>query len=240
MEAPATSSDGTEREQGEIEAIVRSYLLANPEVVRDALAELQRKEEQAAVEMRAETIAISAEALFRSERAAVLGNPSGDATVVEFFDYNCGYCRRAHADMKALLANDPNLRFVLREFPILGPGSVEAAQVSIAVLQMAPDAFSAFHDALIAEPGEVDGAIALSVAGDLGLDIDALKLKAASDEVSKVVIESLDLARNLSLTGTPSYVTPVDVLVGAIGYEALTAAIAQARTSCAASESLKC
>lgn len=245
LEAPAPRSDGADptatlSEQRKIEAIVRNYLLANPEIIRDAIAALQRKDEQAALELRAQSIANSAEALFRSSQAAVLGDPAGDATIVEFFDYNCGYCRRAHADMKELLANDPNLRFVLREFPILGPGSVEAARISIAVLQMAPEIFPAFHDALISEPGQIDGAVALSVAGSLGIDVDALKLKAGADEVSDVVAESHDLAAKLSLTGTPSYVTAADVIVGAAGYDALSAAIAQARTMCASSAALTC
>ncbi len=130
--------------------------------------------------------------LFNSPREVVLGNPKGDVTLVEFFDYNCAYCRRAHADMKQLIAEDPNLRVVLKEFPILGDGSVAAAQVAVAVLLTAPDKYAAFHDELITEPGQVDGAKALAVAVDLGMDADKLKVVAASDEAKANINEVRD------------------------------------------------
>ena len=133
----------------------------------------------------------------------VLGNPKGDVTLVEFFDYNCAYCRRAQADMKLLIADDPNLRVVLKEFPILGEGSVAAAQVAVAVLLTAPDKYAAFHDALITEKGQVDGDKALAVADDLGLDPEVLKAKAHPDEAKANITEVRDLAAKLDLTGTP-------------------------------------
>lgn len=228
----------TEAEQKQIEEIIRSFLRANPEIVRDAIQALQQKENEAAIQAQVQTIEDNQTALFRSESSAVLGNPNGDVTLVEFFDYNCGYCRRANPDMKALLANDPSLRIVLKEFPILGDGSVQAARVSIAVLAAAPDKFLRFHNALMSEPGEADGARAISIAEELGFDVDELAALMEGEAVTATIAEASDLALKLNLTGTPSYVTAQEVIIGAVGYEGLRAAIEKARESCVPAESV--
>jgi protein-disulfide isomerase len=170
--------------------------------------------------------------IFSSSRQVVLGNPEGDVTLVEFFDYNCGYCRAAHTAMKQLIADDPNLRVVLKEFPILGDESVQAAQVAVAVLLTAPDRYADFHEELITAKGAVDGDRALAVAADIGLDVEALKVKAGSDEVKANIMEVRQLATKLDLTGTPSYVTASAVVVGAVGYDNLKMEIAKAREAC--------
>jgi protein-disulfide isomerase len=131
--------------------------------------------------------------------------------------------------MKQLIAEDPNLRVVLKEFPILGDGSVAAAQVAVAVLMTAPDKYPAFHDALITEKGQVDGDKALAVATDLGLDPEVLKEKASSDAAKASIMEVRDLAEKLDLTGTPSYATKLKVVVGAVGYDTLKEEIKAAR-----------
>jgi protein-disulfide isomerase len=227
--APIASVPLTETQVAAVREIIRDHLIANPEIVRDAIDELQRKTEEAEAAAQVATISNDKERLFSSPRQVVLGNPQGDVTLVEFFDYNCGYCKRAHADMKRLIEEDKNLRFVLKEFPVLGDGSVEAAHVGAAVNLIAPDKYSAFHDALIAERGQVNGARALAVAGDLGLDVAKLREAMTTDEVKNTIAEVYDLANKLSLTGTPSYVTPREVVVGAVGYDALKASIEEVR-----------
>jgi protein-disulfide isomerase len=217
----AAQTELSDDERAEVEATIRNYLIAKPEIIRDAINELQRKEDEAARAAQASIIKDNNATLFDSANEVVLGNPKGDVTLVEFFDYNCGYCRRAHADMKLLIEEDPNLRIVLKEFPILGEGSVAAAQVAVAVLLTAPDKYAAFHDMLISEKGQVDGAKALSIAQDLGLDPEALKVKASSDEAKANITEVRDLAAKLDLTGTPSYATKLKVVVGAVGFDAL-------------------
>jgi protein-disulfide isomerase len=226
---PMPDASLTETQQREVEAIIRNYLIANPEIIRDAINELQRKEDEAARVAQTQTITDNAARLFSSPTDVVLGNPEGDVTLVEFFDYNCGYCRRAHADMQALLDNDPNLRVVLKEFPILGEGSVQAAQIAVAILLTAPDKYREFHGILLTEPGQVDGDRALAVAEEMGLDPEALSAKAESDEVKAKIAESHELAQLLELTGTPSYVTERQVVVGAVGFEALQAEIERVR-----------
>ncbi len=130
----------------ELEGIIRNYLIANPEVITDAITELQRRRDAAAQVAQTKAITDSAATIFDSKHQVVLGNPDGKVTLVEFFDYNCTYCRRAEADMKKLIASDPDLRMVLKQFPVLGPGSVEAAKVAVAVHMTAPDKYAAFHE----------------------------------------------------------------------------------------------
>ncbi|MEX0853795.1 MAG: DsbA family protein, partial [Bauldia sp.] len=216
-------------ERAEIEGMIRNYLLANPEIIRDAINELQRKEDEAEQIAATKAIADNAEAIFSSPIDVVLGNPDGDVTLVEFFDYNCTYCRRAHADMKQLIETDPKLRIVLKEFPILGDGSVAAARVALAVLVTAPEKYAAFQNALISEKGQADGERAMAVAEELGLDVQALSAARDGPEVTKAINETYELAAKLNLTGTPSYVTEREVVVGAVGYDALKAKIGDVR-----------
>lgn len=217
----------------EVETTIRSHLIANPEIISDAIDELQRRQDESEQQAQVAAIASNKDLLFESERQVVIGNPDGDVTLVEFFDYNCGYCRRAHDDMKKLIAEDDNLRVVLKEFPVLGEGSVEAAQVSIAVALLAPDKASDFHDALLSQPGQVDGAVALAVAEELGVDPDELTAKLNTEEVNNTITEVYALASELALTGTPSYVTTSEVVIGAVGFDSLKSKIETARVNCA-------
>ena len=223
--AAALSDD----ERAEVEGIIRNYLIANPEIIRDAINELQRRADEAAQLAQTQAIDDNSALIFSSAEDGVLGNPKGDVTLVEFFDYNCAYCRRAQADMQKLIDKDPKLRVVLKEFPVLGDGSVQAAKVSVAVQMTAPDKYDAFHNTLLAEPGQVDGERALAVAEEVGLDPDALKAKLDDDAVQARINASYDLAGKLNLTGTPSYVTKKEVIVGAVGYDALKTKIEDAR-----------
>jgi protein-disulfide isomerase len=231
--APATPVIGTtgfnDDQRAEIEGIIRGYLISHPEIIKDAITELQRREDVAAQATQAKVIADNTPLLFSSKHQVVLGNPNGDVTLVEFFDYNCTYCRRAHADMKQLLAEDKNLRVVLKEFPVLGQGSVEAAQVGVAVNILAPEKYGEFHDRLIGSKGQINGARALAVAEELGLDPTKVKDAMSSDVAKATINEAYDLAGKLALTGTPSYVTAKEVVVGAVGYDALKQKIATLR-----------
>lgn len=233
-EPKATQVAGlTDAQRADVEKTIETHLMDHPEIVRDAIDELQRKQDEADKLAQVDAISKNKDLLFTSDRQLVIGNPKGNVTLIEFFDYNCAYCRRAQADLKKLIDNDSNLRVVLKEFPVLGEGSVEAARVSIAVKMVAPDKAEAFHDALFAKPGQVNGKVALAVAADLGIDTDAVKADMNKDEVTATITESYTLASQLSLTGTPSYVTADEVVIGAVGYDALKQKIQEARASCA-------
>jgi protein-disulfide isomerase len=229
MSTPVDTSDFAGKKRTEIEQIIKEYLLANPEIIRDALNELQRRQQEAEVAAQTKAITDSKDLLFASAGQVVLGNPNGDVTLVEFFDYNCGYCKRAHADMKKLIADDKNLRIVLKEFPVLGEGSVAAAQVAVRVNMLYPDRYSEFHDKLILSQGQIDGPRALAVVEEMGLDRQKIAAEIDSDAVKATITETYDLANKLSLTGTPSYVTAKEVIVGAVGYDALKKKIEDAR-----------
>src|SRR6202040_324939 len=148
------------------------------------------------------------QALFYSPRQVTIGNHQGDVTLVEFFDYNCGYCKRAMTDMLEIMKEDPKLRVVLKEFPVLGPGSVEAAQVAVAVRMQDKGGkkYLEFHQKLLGGRGQADKARALAVAKEIGLDMGRLEKDLKSDEVTASIAESMKLAEALGLNGTPSYV----------------------------------
>ena len=216
----ATATEFSKPQKAEIEAIVRDYLVKNPEVLRDALAEMDRKQKADEVVARERAVGEQSAMLLNSDFQAVLGNPNGKVTLVEFFDYNCGYCKRAHDDMTNLIKADPNLRVVLKDFPVLGKGSVEAAQVASAVrMQIKGDKFGEYHQKLLATKGAIGKAQALNVARDMGLDIGKIEKDVTDASIKAGIDEVMRVADSLNLTGTPSYVLGTDVIVGAVGYD---------------------
>jgi protein-disulfide isomerase len=210
-------------QRGEIERIVHDYLVAHPEVLQEAMAELEKRQTAAESEKRKAAVKQHAQALFFSPRQVVLGNPYGNVTFVEFFDYNCGYCKRAMDDMLTLMKDDPNLKVVLKEFPVLGPGSVEAAQVAVAVRMQDKTGkkYLEFHQKLLGGRGPANKAHALDVAKHIGMDMPRLEKDMASPEVRATLQESFKLAEVLGMNGTPSYVIGDSVVVGAVGLEML-------------------
>jgi protein-disulfide isomerase len=209
---------------------IEKYLADHPEAVRNAIQALIAKRGAAptgAVDARL-AIADNARALYTAPLQTTVGAADGAPTVVEFFDFNCGFCRKALGDMLTLIADEPTLRIVLKEFPILGPDSVEAARVAIALQMRHPDAAASleFHRRLLASHGRVDRAAALAVAGDLGFDAVELEHDAASAEVSDALQQNMRLASALGVHGTPGYVIGDSVISGAVGASTLKARIA--------------
>ena len=219
---PVRADTFTSDQKAEIGALVHAYLLANPEILRDMSAELDRKDKAEEAAKRDTVLKSKADALFQSPYGEVIGNPQGKATLVEFFDYNCGYCKRALDDMAKLMKTEPELKIVLKDFPVLGPGSVEAAQVAGAVRnQLKGDKFWAFHYKLLSTHGQVGKAQALAVAKDSGVDMDQLTKDLGKPEVRAGIEQNMQLADSLALTGTPTYVVGSEVVVGAVGYDQL-------------------
>jgi len=218
-------------QRGEIEKIVRDYLVSHPEVLQEAMAELEKRQTAAEAEKHKDAVKEHADALFSSPRQVVLGNPQGNVTFVEFFDYNCGYCKRAMDDMMALLKGDPNLKIVLKEFPVLGPGSVEAAQVAVAVRMQDKSGkkYLEFHQKLLGGRGQADRARALAVAKEIGMNMTQLEKDMQSPEVKTTLQENFKVAEALGLNGTPSYVIGDKVIVGAVGLPSLQEGINNAR-----------
>jgi protein-disulfide isomerase len=154
----------------------------------------------------------------------VLGNPNGKYTLVEFFDYNCGYCKKALEDMQRFVKEEPELRVVIKDFPVLGPGSVEAAQVATALRnQFKGEKYWQYHQKLLAVRGQVGKAQAISVAKELGADIARLEKDTADPATQASINEVMQIADALQLSGTPSFVLADDLVIGAVGYDALKA-----------------
>jgi protein-disulfide isomerase len=222
----ASAQSFSDVQRGDIEVIVRNYLLKHPEVL-----ELSKRQSAAEAEKHEAGVAKNAEAIFNSPRGVTVGAKDGDVTMVEFFDYNCGYCKRAMSDMMNLMKSDSKLKVVLKEFPVLGPGSVEAAQVGVAVRMQDPGGkkYLDFHQKLLNGKGQADKARSLAAAKEAGADMARLEKDLASPEVRATLEENFKLAEAMGMNGTPSYVIGKQVVIGAVGVETLREKIGIAR-----------
>lgn len=217
-------------QRSEIEQIVKQYLVRNPEVLQEAIAELEKRNQESAKRAQQAVLSQANDVLFNSPHGNVFGNPAGDVTLVEFFDYNCGYCKRALADVRALIKADPKLKVVLKDLPVLGPDSVEASRVAIAAKQqISGDKLFEYHSRLLETRGRVGSERALSLAKEMGLDMARLQRDLGGDVVKAAIAENADLGEKLALTGTPAFVVGSEVISGAVGVEALSQSIALAR-----------
>jgi protein-disulfide isomerase len=229
---PARAQSFSADQRGEIERIMKDYLLSHPELLQDVMNELEKRQTAAEAEKHRDAVKEHNATIFTSPRQVTLGNPQGDVTVVEFFDYNCGYCKRAMADMLDLMKNDSKLKFVLKEFPVLGEGSVQAAQVAAAVRMQDKSGgkkYLEFHQKLLGGRGQADKTRALAAAKETGFDVARIEKDIGSEEVKAQIEESFKLGEALGLNGTPSYVVGNDVVVGAVGLNALKEKVNTAR-----------
>lgn len=217
-------------QRAEIEKIVREYLLANPELLAEMQSELEQRQTERLRVAQREALKSEQDALLKSPNAPVVGNPNGDVTVVEFMDYNCGFCKRSVGDLQAMLKADPKLRLVLKIFPVLGPDSLEAGQVALAVQnQLKGDKFWSFHTQLMETRGRVGRERALEVAREAGVDMARLERDLANPAIRQTLEGTMELADKLSLTGTPAYVIGDEVVFGAVGRPTLTRTVANVR-----------
>jgi protein-disulfide isomerase len=217
----ANSAD--ELKQAEMENVVRSYIMENPEIIADAIDELRRRHAQAEEDEAREQIVLNSDAIFNDD-ASVASADTGVVNVAEFFDYNCGYCRQSHENTKKLQAKD-GVRFVFKEFPILGPGSVAASRVAIASIKQGRDKYIALHDALMTYAGHVDQAVAMAVAKDVGLDMEKLKQDLQSPDVQDTIDRNMALAETIGVSGTPSFIIGNELVPGAADYSDLEALV---------------
>ena len=219
MGSPALAFDVSEKE--EIGKIVREYLLANPELMIEVQQALEAKQEAEAINQIAKTLSESGEALFNSPIDPVFGKADGDVTVVEFFDYNCSFCRRGLPDMEYIIANDKNVKFVLKEFPIFGPNSTAVHTVAMAFHDIAPEKYYDYHIKMMRQDGQIDESRALEIAEGEGVDMDALMASMENPDIVDSFRQTDVLASGLGITGTPSYVIGDEVVVGALGKDVL-------------------
>jgi protein-disulfide isomerase len=225
---PASAQTFSDDQRQQIEGIVKDYLLKHPEVLQDVMSALDKKQQESDAAKASAMIRDNNATLFNSPHQVVLGNPQGTVEIAEFFDYNCGYCKRALPDMMTLLKADSNIKFVLKEFPVLGEGSVEAAHVAVAARMQDPSGkkYIEFHQKLLGGRGPADGTRALAVAKEVGFDMPRLEKDMNSSEVKTTIDEDMKLADALGVNGTPSYVIGNELVVGAVGLDALKEKIA--------------
>lgn len=229
--APAGGAETfTPEQRGAIEGIIKEYLIKNPEVLQEAIGELERRQADAQRTDQRAALAALGSTLATSTTGSVIGNPAGDVTLVEFFDYNCPYCKRALIDLRALIKGDPKLRVVLRDLPVLGPDSVEATKVALAAkLQLSGDKLLEYHARLLETRGRVGGERGIAVAKEMGLDVARLQRDMAGPEVAAAMAENTAVSEKLALTGTPAFIVGNEIISGAVGVDPLRQAIAATR-----------
>lgn len=222
-----TSPKSAEMPKGEFEQRVRAYLLENPEVIVEAIEQYQERKRAAEQGEAQAVLKVRADEIFRDPDSPVGGDANGDATLVEFFDYNCPYCRRVGPIMIKAEAADAKLRVVYKEFPILGPNSVFAARAALAAHRQGK--YVAFHKTLMAVEGVADKDKVIEVATKVGLDLDRLKRDMEDPAIQKMIDRNLALAQALRINGTPSFVAGDQIVRGAVDLAALQQLIREAR-----------
>ena len=218
---------GSEETQ-EIERIVQDYIRNNPEVIVDALRQLEERRRLAEAEQSQRQIAQDREALINDPDSPVGGNPNGDVTVVEFFDYRCPYCKTVAPALAQLIEDDANLRFVYKEWPILGPVSLVAARAALAAREQG--LYTEFHDRLMGVSGQLSEKTIFDIAEDTGLNIERLREDMESPEIEAILQRNAELAARLRITGTPAFVIGDVIVPGAIELTDLKALVEEARS----------
>lgn len=214
-----------------VEKIVREYILKNPEIIVESLRGYEEKQRQASEKEAREAIATSRDALEEDRTSPVAGNPQGDVTLIQFFDYRCGYCKKVVPSIQELLNTDKNIRLVFKEFPILGPDSVTASRAALAAWKIAPDKYFSFHLALMETRGEMNEARVLETAKKVGIDVDKLKTVMTDPSIKSAIERNIDLARTLQINGTPAFIIGGQLVPGAVDLATLREMVATARAS---------
>ena len=224
----AQSSVPTDRQT--LEQIIHDYLIAHPEVIVEALKTGDAKAKQAEeAEVRAQIVKHQDE-LLRDTKSPVGGNPAGDVTIVEFFDYRCPYCKQVEPALEALLKEDPRIRVVYKEFPILGPQSLTASQVSLAALKQSPQKYVRLHVALMNLKGELSLDVILKTAESVGLDVTKIKADMNGRDIEALIKRNYDLADTLKISGTPAFIIGTAMSPGAIDLATFRKMVADARS----------
>jgi protein-disulfide isomerase len=221
----AAEIDPTQRQA--IDSIIHDYLMQHPDVLIAALRAAQDKLDRDSAAKATQTVAQHRRDIFDDPATPAAGNPEGDVTIVEFFDYRCPYCKQVQPALESLVEQDPKLRLVYKEFPVLGPASVTAAHAALAARRQGK--YDAFHAAMMAAHGQITDNTVYQVAASVGLDVDRLKRDMASPEIAQALKANLTLADALDIRGTPAFIIGDRVVPGAVDIDALKTMVADAR-----------
>lgn len=216
----------SDAQKKEMESVIKEYLMSNPEVIIEAVENFRVKQEQQMEKSAKESLSKYKD-MFKQDNLPIGGNPEGDVTVVEFFDYNCGYCRKAFDDLRKLIEQDSNLRVVFQEMPILSPSSKKMAQIALAAHNQGK--YFEMHAALMDYKGTQNDSAYFKLAEKIGLDVEKLKTDMESQAVQAAIGKSMDMARDLGIRGTPGFIVGNEIYPGYIGMQGMKEAIAKAR-----------
>ena len=201
---------------------IRLYLLENPEIIMEAIEVLRKKEQQAAIQSDFELVKKNKKAIFEDGFSFIGGNPNGDITLVEFVDYRCGYCKKAHNEVEKLINADGNIRFVIKEFPILGDDSLVLSKFALAVkIVHGDEMYKMVHDILIKMKSPPSEKAFNQIMNNLNLDADRVESKMESNEVNGMIAYTRTLAERLKITGTPTFVMNDELIRGFVPFDAL-------------------
>lgn len=225
-------TDMSDAERSAFGAAVREYLLSNPEVLVEVINLLEQRQNQAQVQGDKDLIAANASALFADGFSFVGGNPDGDITIVEFLDYRCGYCKRAHPEVKALLKQDGNIRYIIKEFPILGEQSTLASRFALSVkITEGDEAYFTVHNALMEANGQVTDGSLRRLARTVGLDVDAVMDGMDNPTIDLILQTNYQLAQVMQITGTPSFVMGNTMMRGYAPLDTMKQVVAEQRAN---------
>lgn len=232
---PATAFDLNDMSEADRQTFrdeIRTYLLENPEVIMEAVSVLENRQAAQAAQDDLDLVKVNAEALFDDGYSRVMGNPDGDVTIVEFVDYRCGYCRKAYDAVSELLENDKNIRLIVKEYPILGEGSLASARFAVSAQHlMGNEAYDKLHEALITLRGAASVDNLIATADGLGLDGQAIADGMNADKVDEILGENHALARRLKITGTPAFVMGEQLARGYMPLEQMQAFVEEIRAA---------
>ncbi len=213
----------------EIESLVRDYIMKNPDIIIDSMRALQARDKMAAAQKARQTLVSRRGEILNDPTSPVGGNLKGDVTLVEFFDYRCGFCKRVHPTLKKLIKDDGNIRYVYKEFPILGPKSLFASRAALAAWKLDKEKYYRFHDAMMVSKGNLTDAKTIKLAESVGLEEKALRAEMAKPEISAILQKNFALAKALNINGTPAFVIGDRVVPGAIDLKAMQDLVKAAR-----------
>ncbi|MCE9648827.1 MAG: DsbA family protein [Parvibaculum sp.] len=225
----ANAASFNNAQKDEIGKIVREYLLKNPDLLVEVMAELEAKQASAEQQRQDAAVAANEKAIYNDPTSFVAGNPNGDVTIVEFFDYHCGYCKRAFGPLMNAVHDDGKIKLILKEFPILGPDSVIASHAALAAEKQGK--YFEMHQALYRNKGDLDEQRIMEIAKEVGLDIAKLRRDMADPEISKTIARNEKLADALGVKGTPGFIIGGKSHPGALDAEELAAAVKEARAN---------
>lgn len=218
----------TPEQTKEMKEVIRSYLLENPEILREMMATLEAKDQKAEDDLRDKAMTTLAPELFKTAKDPSVGNPKGDVTIVEFMDYNCGWCKKSMSEVTTLLKADSNLRVVFKDFPIFGEHSEYAARAALAAAKQ--NKYWELHQAMFSHDGQVTTDVVNQLAEGLGLDMAKLKSDAESKEIGEQIAANMQMGKKLAINGTPAFIIDDQVHGGYLPLDGMVSSIAEVRS----------